>query len=202
MPRVQGVMDSARETFATPDPPLPVAGSRVSAQRHVSLFHRTKMCNFNALGRCLRGKVCRYAHSVDELNPYPNLACTKMCQTLLQDGVCNDEECMFAHSRGDLRDPYRPAAVQKLQVRAGNKLDHVVAVKLQQRPDVQHKGDQEKAHRKPPDISEFVAALVNSGAFRVSVKNTFLCIADEDAPSARTRARTAHPRLRHRGENP
>lgn len=60
------------------------------------------MCKYFTRGRCTR-QPCDFAHSVDELQPTPNLSCTKVCPTLLRTGRCDDPTCAFAHKRNELR---------------------------------------------------------------------------------------------------
>eukprot|EP00929_Paragymnodinium_shiwhaense_P002862 TRINITY_DN103175_c0_g1_i1.p1 TRINITY_DN103175_c0_g1~~TRINITY_DN103175_c0_g1_i1.p1 ORF type:complete len:501 (+),score=136.62 TRINITY_DN103175_c0_g1_i1:77-1579(+) len=62
---------------------------------------KTKMCAFFERGRCA-SKDCRYAHSLSEIRPPPNLHKTKICRAFMQ-GNCSAENCAFAHGDCDLR---------------------------------------------------------------------------------------------------
>mmetsp|Transcript_90158 Transcript_90158/g.255539 ORF Transcript_90158/g.255539 Transcript_90158/m.255539 type:complete len:205 (+) Transcript_90158:50-664(+) len=66
---------------------------------------KTKMCMFEAWGSCSKGAQCPYAHSSDELNPLPDLRRTKLCKRLIQNGVCDNPGCTFAHDEEELRLP-------------------------------------------------------------------------------------------------
>mmetsp|Transcript_8842 Transcript_8842/g.19421 ORF Transcript_8842/g.19421 Transcript_8842/m.19421 type:complete len:208 (-) Transcript_8842:205-828(-) len=173
-----------------------------SPQNHANLFSRTKMCKFNAANRCLRGKDCPYAHSVDQLIPLPDLACTKMCRTYLNGGKCVDEACMFAHSKSDVRAPYRHW--QRLRMSVAKQVPpgtwDVAAGKMQSRPATFH-DDQTLTTTEASAVDGLlVASIMEDEANRLIVKNTFLCVLDEkeQSPSARVRARTAKARF-HRG---
>lgn len=72
-----------------------------------SIFHNTKMCKFNLLGACTRGKSCIFAHTKAEMKPLPDLYRTKLCKSYMS-GACKEQDCMFralprraAHARGD-----------------------------------------------------------------------------------------------------
>jgi len=67
------------------------------------VFRKTKICKFHAMGLCSRGEACRYAHAADDLQPLPDLTCTKICPTLLRAGSCQDLGCKYAHSRCELK---------------------------------------------------------------------------------------------------
>eukprot|EP00747_Dinoflagellata_sp_TGD_P154864 gnl/TRDRNA2_/TRDRNA2_177536_c0_seq14.p1 gnl/TRDRNA2_/TRDRNA2_177536_c0~~gnl/TRDRNA2_/TRDRNA2_177536_c0_seq14.p1 ORF type:complete len:296 (-),score=53.27 gnl/TRDRNA2_/TRDRNA2_177536_c0_seq14:383-1270(-) len=89
---------------------LPVAAANETSDPAQSppLFKKTKMCNFQMQGRCLRGSACAFAHNLDELKAKPDFSKTSMCKTLLRDGRCDNAECRFAHSRQELK-PRVPA---------------------------------------------------------------------------------------------
>eukprot|EP00931_Biecheleriopsis_adriatica_P115487 TRINITY_DN91276_c0_g1_i1.p1 TRINITY_DN91276_c0_g1~~TRINITY_DN91276_c0_g1_i1.p1 ORF type:complete len:264 (-),score=39.53 TRINITY_DN91276_c0_g1_i1:243-956(-) len=71
------------------------------------LFEKTVLCKFHAEGKCLRGEGCRFAHDDEELQPSPDLSCTRMCKVLQTQGACYDSSCRFAHSRRELRAVHR-----------------------------------------------------------------------------------------------
>mmetsp|Transcript_134247 Transcript_134247/g.233288 ORF Transcript_134247/g.233288 Transcript_134247/m.233288 type:complete len:360 (+) Transcript_134247:112-1191(+) len=66
-------------------------------------FNKTKMCKFDAIGRCKKGRECPFAHAVTELRPVPDLRCTKLCKALVLNGTCADPTCGYAHSKEELR---------------------------------------------------------------------------------------------------
>jgi len=64
---------------------------------------KTKMCKFEAVGKCAKGVGCPFAHNIDELNELPDLRCTKMCKLTLARQECNIPGCPYAHSKKELR---------------------------------------------------------------------------------------------------
>mmetsp|Transcript_128960 Transcript_128960/g.234297 ORF Transcript_128960/g.234297 Transcript_128960/m.234297 type:complete len:347 (+) Transcript_128960:118-1158(+) len=66
-------------------------------------FNKTKMCKFEVLGRCKKGRECPFAHTSKELKGLPDLRCTKLCKSLILTGICADETCNYAHSKDELR---------------------------------------------------------------------------------------------------
>jgi len=66
-------------------------------------FSKTKLCKFELLGICAKGRACPFAHGGAEMKPLPDLRCTKLCVSLLQTGQCNTPDCTFAHTREELR---------------------------------------------------------------------------------------------------
>lgn len=78
------------------------------------LYQKTKMCKFNAAGRCKRGAGCFFAHSGEELKDLPDLAFTRICPSVRAGRQCTDPACTYAHRRADLRAPVKgkkPAAL-------------------------------------------------------------------------------------------
>jgi len=71
--------------------------------RQPALFHKTKMCKFNNLGICTRGRLCRFAHGKIDQNPLPDLSRTKLCKDLINTGQCTNPGCKFAHTKQELR---------------------------------------------------------------------------------------------------
>jgi len=62
------------------------------------LCQKTKLCTFNSQGSCVRGNMCTYAHSEQELRKPPNLSQTKLCPALVNGRDCPDRiTCLFAH---------------------------------------------------------------------------------------------------------
>eukprot|EP00930_Biecheleria_cincta_P100081 TRINITY_DN91696_c0_g1_i1.p1 TRINITY_DN91696_c0_g1~~TRINITY_DN91696_c0_g1_i1.p1 ORF type:complete len:350 (+),score=64.71 TRINITY_DN91696_c0_g1_i1:95-1051(+) len=75
------------------------AGADVKA-----LCKRTRMCKFNLIGACKRGKTCVFAHSEADLQEEPNLEKTKMCTSFSLSGTCKwGTSCRFAHGPRELR---------------------------------------------------------------------------------------------------
>jgi len=71
--------------------------------RNVDHFKKTKMCKFEILGMCNKGRSCPFAHGAEELHALPDLRFTKVCKTLIARGVCEDPDCTYAHNRDELR---------------------------------------------------------------------------------------------------
>lgn len=68
-----------------------------------TLFHRTKLCRFFALGACERGEQCTFAHQRAALVPTPDLYRTKLCPLVHTPEGCRNTRCRFAHDREDFR---------------------------------------------------------------------------------------------------
>lgn len=66
-------------------------------------FHKTRLCTFFDKGSCHKGTRCNFAHGAAELQPLPDLHCTKLCPRLLASGSCIDESCTYAHTKEELR---------------------------------------------------------------------------------------------------
>jgi len=82
------------------------ASSATSNPGSLKLFNacqKTKMCRFYAVGTCTKQGQCRFAHSADELQPAPDLRRTKICPELVKTGSCDNQECIFAHSKDGVR---------------------------------------------------------------------------------------------------
>jgi hypothetical protein len=67
-------------------------------------FRKTKLCGFNAVGRCNNGQNCAFAHSPWELEAAPDLTKTALCLAW-QKGQCPRAaaDCHFAHGSEELR---------------------------------------------------------------------------------------------------
>eukprot|EP00931_Biecheleriopsis_adriatica_P016972 TRINITY_DN12336_c0_g1_i1.p1 TRINITY_DN12336_c0_g1~~TRINITY_DN12336_c0_g1_i1.p1 ORF type:complete len:286 (+),score=47.25 TRINITY_DN12336_c0_g1_i1:67-924(+) len=74
-----------------------------SSKRIQPLLQKTKMCSFHLTSKCTRGEACTWAHSEAELCAVPDLSCTRMCKQLKMKGRCDNPDCMFAHSKQELR---------------------------------------------------------------------------------------------------
>ena len=67
-------------------------------------YFKTKWCPFYFLGKCSKGKECKYAHGKEELVIIQNLKKTKLC-TLYEHGVCpRNQACSYAHGKLELRE--------------------------------------------------------------------------------------------------
>mmetsp|Transcript_29986 Transcript_29986/g.95733 ORF Transcript_29986/g.95733 Transcript_29986/m.95733 type:complete len:419 (-) Transcript_29986:387-1643(-) len=73
------------------------------AQRLSAMCCKTKLCRFNLLGSCAKGKACRFAHGQEDMRPMPDLHRTRLCPALIKAGACGEVDCAFAHSREELR---------------------------------------------------------------------------------------------------
>ena len=60
---------------------------------------KSRLCVFNAAGRCSHGDNCTFAHSAYELAD-PK---TYLCPKTEQFGFCDEEFCQFAHNAGELK---------------------------------------------------------------------------------------------------
>jgi len=70
-------------------------------------FRKTKMCAFNRKNRCELGASCPFAHTLEELQPMPDLAKTKLCYNFFR-RRCSDSKCKFAHGSAELRSVWMP----------------------------------------------------------------------------------------------
>lgn len=61
------------------------------------------MCKFHIIDSCSRGSECPFAHSKEEMRPLPDLTRTKLCQNLIERGVCDNAACTYAHNKVELR---------------------------------------------------------------------------------------------------
>lgn len=67
------------------------------------LCAKTKMCSFYLRGTCARGESCAFAHDEKDLQPKPDLSCTKPCPDLLSVGHCSRLGCKYAHDGWEMR---------------------------------------------------------------------------------------------------
>mmetsp|Transcript_61624 Transcript_61624/g.133412 ORF Transcript_61624/g.133412 Transcript_61624/m.133412 type:complete len:440 (+) Transcript_61624:82-1401(+) len=83
-----------------------------------AMFAKTKMCQSNIAGKCVRGQACAFAHGLDDLRPLPNLQLTKMCWAFSVSGICDKgDSCSFAHSLEEMRRaPSAPSASDSMQL--------------------------------------------------------------------------------------
>lgn len=67
-------------------------------------MYKTKICIHDIKGRCNRGGLCAFAHSLEELRDTPNFFKTRLCRDYMTRGRCpNFSTCRFAHGEADLR---------------------------------------------------------------------------------------------------
>lgn len=69
-------------------------------------FHKTRLCKFNAIGRCALGVHCTFAHTATELQESPDLRKTRLCHDFFR-GRCAKPDCNFAHDYAELRSTTR-----------------------------------------------------------------------------------------------
>ncbi|OII74859.1 CCCH domain-containing protein [Cryptosporidium ubiquitum] len=109
-------MESLRDNFSTNIGSGCFASNASLFQRRNSSelvrrqLYKTKMCAFYNVGKCTRGNLCAFAHSVQELRPLPDLRFTRLCELTKRGDVCRDVNCTFAHSLNDLRTTEIPPA--------------------------------------------------------------------------------------------
>lgn len=85
---------------------MPAFGDSRNAckDQRVELFKGTRICKFNAMGRCKRGRECKFAHGEAAVKEQPDFSKTRLCQEFIETGFCRDgERCKFAHGKADLR---------------------------------------------------------------------------------------------------
>ncbi|KAF7456413.1 putative zinc finger protein [Cryptosporidium felis] len=102
-------MDTLRDNYSTSvSPGCFVSNASLFQRRNSSelvrrQLYKTKMCAFYNVGKCTRGNLCAFAHSVQELRPLPDLRFTRLCELTKRGDICRDVNCTFAHSLNDLR---------------------------------------------------------------------------------------------------
>ncbi|KAH8741087.1 asparagine-rich protein [Cryptosporidium ryanae] len=101
-------MESLRDQFSTElssgcNSNVSLFQKRSSSELVRRQLYKTKMCAFYNVGKCTRGNLCAFAHSVQELRPLPDLRFTRLCELTKRGDVCRDINCTFAHSLNDLR---------------------------------------------------------------------------------------------------
>ena len=80
-------------------PASPAASKELSAN-----LERTALCSFFAMGKCLRGKECKFAHDASQIRPKPDLIRTSLCHDFMRKGSCkNGDKCKYAHGEAQLR---------------------------------------------------------------------------------------------------
>ena len=88
-------------------------GSKVSAKADmtsradVSHLEHTSMCSFYAVGKCLRGENCKFAHSLSQIRQKPDLTRTSLCHDWMRKRSCkNGDKCRYAHGEKELNQRY------------------------------------------------------------------------------------------------
>lgn len=92
------------------------------------MYHKTKMCKFNAMGRCKRGEQCVFAHSEEERKEIPDLFRTRVCPYIVDCGRCLNPGCTYAHSVAELRPPMFEASSADRAQRNASKREAVAQV--------------------------------------------------------------------------
>jgi len=87
----------------------PTASPIFKDAKHI--FLKTKKCKFHAMGMCSKGSLCKFAHSLEETRPLPDLSQTQLCPTLTTGGTCG-VECKYAHTLDDLCKTRNPQLLQ------------------------------------------------------------------------------------------
>lgn len=82
----------------------PRRSGRADRSERTAVFGKTKLCKFHILGVCDKGAGCNFAHEASQLNNLPDLAKTRVCKVLISTGRCNDPDCLYAHSKDELRE--------------------------------------------------------------------------------------------------
>jgi len=137
--------------------------------RRRSTFYKTRWCKDILTGTCKSGLSCKFAHSIEELNPRPDLFHTKMCRVLIETGTCTNQKCTFAHHEHELRDL---SSGQDVRIRCdvnllSNRHDHMTFMGLHQ-------------------MCSSLSVLI--GEQMLVVKNTFLHVQERSLCPARLRS--------------
>lgn len=92
-----------------------MVGKRISLEKNLlntskqelsANLERTALCSFFAMGKCLRGKECKFAHDMTQIRPKPDLTRTSLCHDFMRKGSCKSgNKCKYAHGEAQLRAP-------------------------------------------------------------------------------------------------
>ncbi|CAE7717780.1 unnamed protein product [Symbiodinium sp. CCMP2456] len=92
-----------------------MVGKRISLEKNLlnagkqelsANLERTALCSFFAMGKCLRGKECKFAHDMTQIRPKPDLTRTSLCHDFMRKGSCKSgSKCKYAHGEAQLRGP-------------------------------------------------------------------------------------------------
>ena len=76
----------------------------VPSQCDTSHLEYTAMCSFYAIGKCLRGENCKFAHSALQIRQKPDLTRTSLCHDFMRKRSCkNGDNCRYAHGEKELQ---------------------------------------------------------------------------------------------------
>eukprot|EP00435_Cladocopium_sp_Y103_P065182 s860_g27.t1 len=76
----------------------------VPSQCDTSHLEYTAMCSFYAIGKCLRGENCKFAHSALQIRQKPDLTRTSLCHDFMRKRSCkNGDKCRYAHGEKELQ---------------------------------------------------------------------------------------------------
>lgn len=124
------------------------------------VFDKTKLCAFYAKGLCTRGQNCVFAHTMDQLQPQPNLYRTKLCSNYMRHGGCDaGDNCNFAHSQEELRPliPIASCANQNKMLELGQHFESRLATEAE---------------------AELEFQLLGAAARSLFIRNTFIEVED------------------------
>jgi len=92
-----------------------MVGKRISLEKNLlntskqelsANLEHTALCSFFAMGKCLRGKECKFAHDMSQIKPKPDLTRTSLCHDFMRKGSCKSgNKCKYAHGEAQLRGP-------------------------------------------------------------------------------------------------
>lgn len=72
--------------------------------QRLQIFKGTRLCKFNAMGRCKRGLDCKFSHTDADLKELPDFSKTRLCEQFMAQGFCRlRDRCKFAHGKEQLR---------------------------------------------------------------------------------------------------
>ena len=90
-----------------------MVGKRISLDKNIPAatkqelsanLERTALCSFFSMGKCLRGKECKFAHEMSQIRPKPDLTRTSLCHDFMRKGSCKSgDKCKYAHGEVQLR---------------------------------------------------------------------------------------------------
>jgi len=77
---------------------------RNDEDRRLEIFKGTRLCKFNAIGRCKRGLDCKFSHNNSDVKELPDFSKTRLCQQFMEQAFCkHGDRCKFAHGKEQLR---------------------------------------------------------------------------------------------------
>mmetsp|Transcript_93238 Transcript_93238/g.301534 ORF Transcript_93238/g.301534 Transcript_93238/m.301534 type:complete len:502 (-) Transcript_93238:305-1810(-) len=93
---------SSGASSAGPVPGATELGPELGDERYGQVLFKTRLCTYNMMG-CCRRRICRFAHSEEELRRNPDWTKTVLCKFVRDRGVCRRPGCTYAHSEAELR---------------------------------------------------------------------------------------------------